>query len=74
MPGFIALKLCPDLVFVEHHFDKYKSASEVARTVFRQFDPEFEAGSLDEAYLNVTEYCQDNDTSAEEVVVKEFAI
>ena len=28
MPGFIALKLCPELVFVDHHFDKYQEASQ----------------------------------------------
>lgn len=27
MPGFIAVKLCPDLVFVHHDFEKYKQVS-----------------------------------------------
>jgi DNA polymerase kappa len=27
------------------------------REVFREIDPDFEAGSLDEAFLDVTDYC-----------------
>ena len=27
MPGFIAKKLCPNLIFVDHSFSKYKEAS-----------------------------------------------
>eukprot|EP00210_Caulerpa_lentillifera_P003340 g3187.t1 len=70
MPGFIALKLCPELTLVEHHFDKYKSASNSAREVFRQFDPEFESSSLDEAYLNVTTYCYDHNAMSYDVAAQ----
>ena len=28
------------------------------RAILYDFDPGFEAGSLDEAYLDITEYCQ----------------
>lgn len=31
MPGFIALKLCPQLIFVQPDFDKYRRASEATR-------------------------------------------
>jgi DNA polymerase kappa len=48
MPGFIALRLCPQLVFVAPDFEKYRAASEETRTVFRRYDPDFRAGSLDE--------------------------
>mmetsp|Transcript_25497 Transcript_25497/g.71308 ORF Transcript_25497/g.71308 Transcript_25497/m.71308 type:complete len:539 (+) Transcript_25497:180-1796(+) len=54
MPGFIARKLCPQLVFVKPNFDKYSRAAEETREIFRQYDPDFQAGSLDEAYLDVT--------------------
>eukprot|EP01079_Euglenida_sp_SAG-EU17-18_P003355 gene3355-88_t len=43
MAGFIAKKLCPDLVFVKPNFEKYRETSAVPR-------------SLDEASLNVTPY------------------
>ena len=58
MPGFIARRLCPDLVFVKPDFEKYTTASQATRSIFRIFDLDFEAGSLDEAYLDLTEYCK----------------
>ena len=56
MPGFIALRLCPQLVLVPCNFDKYRAASEQVRAVLREFDPHFRPASLDEAYLDVTDY------------------
>ncbi len=44
MPGFIARRLCPQLVFVKPDFTKYTAASELTRAIFRDYDPEFEAG------------------------------
>lgn len=67
MPGFIALKLCPHLIFATPNFSKYKQASLETRAVFRDFDPDFDAGSLDEAYLDVTEYCQKSGMSGAQV-------
>ncbi|GLI59867.1 hypothetical protein VaNZ11_001862, partial [Volvox africanus] len=58
MPGFIAKRLCPQLVFVPLDFGRYTAAAERVRAVFRQLDPDFESGGLDEAYLDVTDYCQ----------------
>lgn len=58
MPGFIARRLCPDLVFVKPDFQKYTKASQATRAIFRDFDPDFEAGSLDEAYLDISAYCE----------------
>jgi DNA polymerase kappa len=57
MPGFIGRRLCPDLVFVRPDFTKYAAASEQTRTIFRDVDAAFDAGSLDEAYLDATNYC-----------------
>ncbi|RYY32191.1 DNA polymerase IV, partial [archaeon] len=57
MPGFIALKLCPQLKFVPCDFDKYKAASLQAQAVFRTYDPHCAAMSLDEAFLDITDYC-----------------
>ncbi|KAF0719971.1 Aste57867_665 [Aphanomyces stellatus] len=58
MPGFIAKKLCPALVFVSPHFDKYTAVAEQTRAVFREYDPHFISGSLDEAYLDITAQCR----------------
>ena len=56
MPGFIARKLCPQLIIVPTHFDKYKAVSKDVRDILYQYDPEMCPMSLDEAYLDFTEH------------------
>ena len=55
MPGFIARKLCPDLVIVPLHFEKYREASEKVREVLGRYDHRFCPVGLDESYLDLTE-------------------
>ena len=59
-PGFIARRLCPELVFVKPDFSKYSKASHKVQEIFRQYDTEMDAASLDEAYMDVTDYCRLN--------------
>lgn len=54
MSGVLAKKLCPNLVFVPHRFDRYKEISKKIRAVFHEFTDLVEPLSLDEAYLDVT--------------------
>ncbi|KAL3676154.1 hypothetical protein R1sor_026102 [Riccia sorocarpa] len=68
MPGFIARKLCPDLIFVKPDFNKYTHFSELSREVFREYDPNFIGVSLDEAYLDITGMCRLRSMSSAEVV------
>ena len=63
MPGFIGKKLCPELVIVPLHFDKYREVSKEIREIFREYDPNFSPMSLDEAYLDLTEYLASKDKS-----------
>ncbi|XP_071507148.1 DNA polymerase kappa-like [Diadema antillarum] len=56
MPGFIGKKLCPELVIVPQHFDKYKAVSYEVREILAEYDPNFAPMSLDEAYFDLTEY------------------
>ena len=56
MPGFIAKKLCPELVIVPGNMDKYAEVSQVVRGVFSEYDPNFAPMSLDEAYLDLTDF------------------
>lgn len=56
MPGFIARKLCPELVIVPPNFDKYHQASEKVKEILFQYDPTFCPMGLDESYLDLTEY------------------
>ena len=48
---------CAELIFVSPCFEKYSRASKAARATFAVFDPDFEACSLDEACLDITDYC-----------------
>ncbi|XP_026391442.1 DNA polymerase kappa isoform X1 [Papaver somniferum] len=67
MPGFIARKLCPELVFVPVDFTKYNYYSDLTRKVFQKYDHNFIAASLDEAYLDITEICKERSASSEEI-------
>lgn len=51
MPGFIGRKLCPDLIFVGHNFEKYQVEGQKIREIFEEYDSDFESMGLDEAYL-----------------------
>ena len=37
-------------------FVKYRAAADLVRGVFAKYDPDFSAASLDEAYLDLTDY------------------
>lgn len=50
-----ARKLCPDVVVIEPHFQKYQDVSQQIHQIFQQYTDKIEPLSLDEAYLDVTE-------------------
>lgn len=53
MPGRRARQLCPDLVFVDGHFDQYQRFGDAAIAVLGQFTPAIERISIDEAFADV---------------------
>ena len=55
MPGFIGKKLCPELIFVKGHYEKYGIVAEQIRSIIREYDPNFSSHSLDEVYLDLTD-------------------
>ncbi len=55
MPSITAKRKCPDLIFVRHRFDVYRTVSRQIREIFADYTPLIEPLSLDEAYLDVTE-------------------
>ena len=55
MPGAVAMRLCPHLIFVKLHFDRYTEVSKQIRQIFEEYTDLVEPLSLDEAYLDVTE-------------------
>ncbi len=70
MTGRLAIKLCPDLIFVKPEFERYKSISKQVRTIFHDYTDLVEPLSLDEAYLDVTENKKGNPSAtliAEEI-------
>lgn len=69
MPGFIAKKLCPNLVIVPPDFEKYSAASAVAQEIYRQYDPDCYA-CMDEASLDITQYVKDNLKEGEDMGAK----
>jgi len=54
-PSSIALRNCPDLIFVKPRFEVYKKVSDQIREIFLEYTDLVEPLSLDEAYLDVTE-------------------
>ena len=68
MAGFVARKLCPNLVLLPQNYKKYTAKAEEIRAILEKYDPQFEPASIDEAYMNVTKYCVDNDIDPQEAV------
>lgn len=64
----MADKLCPQLIHVPLNFEKYTAKARQVRAVLEQYDPRFESASIDEAYLNITKYCQDHNMDPEDAV------
>ena len=54
MPLVTARRLCPQAIFIEGSFTKYRDASERFMAILADFSPYMEPVSLDEAYLEVT--------------------
>ncbi|KAF9876850.1 impB/mucB/samB family protein [Colletotrichum karsti] len=68
MAGFVAKKLCPELILLKLNFEKYNAKAHEVREVLVEYDPRFESASIDEAYLNITEYCAEKDISPADAV------
>ncbi|THH16729.1 hypothetical protein EW146_g3950 [Bondarzewia mesenterica] len=70
MPAFIAQKLCPELTIVPINMSRYSEMSKKVMNIFRQYDSNLLAASVDEAYLNITAYCAEHSLDPEECVRK----
>ncbi|KAF9051079.1 IMS-domain-containing protein [Hymenopellis radicata] len=68
MPGFIAKKLCPDLIFVSNNFSRYGDMSKKVMAIFERYDPNMCAAGCDEGYLNITSYCNEHDMTPDACV------
>jgi len=54
MPSVTAKRLCPELIFVKHRFDRYIEISEMIMEIFKEYTDVVEPLSIDEAFLDVT--------------------
>lgn len=54
MSSKVALRKCPDLIFVSSRFDVYHEVSRQINSIFHEYTDLVEPLSLDEAYLDVT--------------------
>src|SRR5690606_8143213 len=70
MSSMTAKKLCPELIFVDTHFDRYKEISQQVRKIFYEYTDLVEPLSLDEAYLDVSENKKGNPSAT--LVAKEI--
>lgn len=68
MAGFVAMKLCPSLICLPMNFDKYTAKAKEVRAVLAEYDARFESASIDEAYLNITQYCVANNLDPEDAI------
>jgi len=56
MPAAHAYSLCPHAVFLRPDFPRYRRESDKIFAIYREYTPLVETVSLDEAYLDVTDY------------------
>jgi len=68
MAGFVAKRLCPQLVLLRNNFAKYNAKAAEVREVLAEYDARFQSASCDEAYLNITEFCTEKDISPADAV------
>lgn len=54
MPGRLARELCPDLIFTRGHFSEYERLGDAAINILRDYTPEIERISIDEAFADVS--------------------
>ena len=72
MPSAVAIRKCPDLIFVKPRFDQYKKVSQEIRAIFNEYTDLVEPLSLDEAYLDVT--TNKKDIPSATIIAKEIKL
>lgn len=68
MPGFIAKKLCPELILVKLNFTRYSEMSRKVMGIFERYDPNMCPAGCDEGYLNITPYCKEHDITLDDCI------
>lgn len=53
-PLWMAKQMCPDIIFVEPHYDLYLKYSNMARKIYSEYTDQVEPYGIDECWLDVT--------------------
>lgn len=69
MPLYLALKLCPHLISLPLQPELYTAASKEIMTILAKYGP-IAPASLDEAYVDLTQYCADEGVSPSEAITR----
>jgi DNA polymerase-4 len=70
MPSVIAKRLCPDLIFVRHRFERYHELSQKVFEIFSEYTDAVEPLSIDEAFLDVT--CDKKKIGSATIIAREI--
>ncbi len=54
MSAYEAASICPYLIFMQVHYDKYRAISREIRNILDRYSPEVEGYSMDEYFLDIT--------------------
>lgn len=65
-----AFELCPNATFLKGNKSLYKEESIKVMQILKQFASEFEQVSIDEAYLNITEFAKNKDLNEAARLIK----
>ncbi|KAF7315401.1 IMS-domain-containing protein [Mycena indigotica] len=68
MATFIAKKLCPQLLMVDHGALSYSEMSGKVMAICERYDPQMCPAGCDEGYLNITAYCLEHDMTPDDAV------
>ncbi|KAJ7072363.1 hypothetical protein C8F01DRAFT_1103720 [Mycena amicta] len=68
MATFIAKKLCPQLLMVDHGMESYSEMSYKVMAICKRYDTTMCPAGCDEGYLNITQYCAEHNLSADDAV------
>lgn len=67
MPLFKAKELCPHLIIIPPHFELYKTLSQRFFEIIASFSQQLEVASIDECYVDMTDYILSENKSPYEV-------
>ncbi|THH08373.1 hypothetical protein EW145_g2752 [Phellinidium pouzarii] len=68
MAGFVAKKLCPELILMPIDFQKYSEMSKKVMAIFKQYDPNMIVAGCDEVMHSITKYCNEHNMAPDECV------